>query len=464
MGSYDNERPPQKNLFDEIDPQWAWSQWSPSGDDPWNRQRAAHLHRRAGFGASKADLDNSVAKGFEATIEQFFAAPPENDPLMRESEQLARTIVAARDPKQLASWWLRWMRFAPRPLIEKMTLFWHGHFATSADKVPDCELMYQQNQLLRNHALGDFAKLAHGIAKDPAMLLYLDSAYNRKAHPNENFARELVELFCMGEGNYTEKDVQELARCFTGWEIRRNRFRFNPYQHDDGLKSIFGSNAIRSGEEAIDLVLQQPAVPRFLVAKLFKFFVADEPAPPPELLEPLTKRLIDDRLNVKGVVEQIIMSRLMFDPRIIGRKIRSPIELAIGTLKALEATTNFRFLADSIQLLGQNVFYPPSVKGWDGGRAWINSSTMVGRANLVYALMQNEATRFAGGSLEDWARKQGASDVASFIDVVVSQCMAVAPPNAGLENILRQAKDWRGNAAWTKIIGVLAALPEMQLG
>src|SRR5262249_43543969 len=199
-------------------------------------------------------------------------------------DELATAVLATGDPKQLAAWWLYVMLNTPFPLLERMTLFWHGHFATSADKVNDAALMMQQNRLLRRCALGDFRVMVQEISRDPAMLMYLDSATNRRAHPNENYARELMELFCLGEGNYTEKDVQELARCFTGWEIKLGKFRFNQFQHDSGAKTVLGKTDVFVNGESIGWILEQPQASGFIAGKLFMHVVYGERSTEPELV------------------------------------------------------------------------------------------------------------------------------------------------------------------------------------
>ena len=250
--------------INEIDPQWAWSRYEPSADRPWDRAVAAHLYRRAGFGASRRELDEAVGRSPAEVVEQLASTEGAAATMQADLDQLAETLLATGDSKNLSAWWLYAMLAAPNQLLEKTTLFWHGHFATGAEKVTDMRLMYEQNRLLRQHALGDFAALAQAISRDPAMLIYLDSATNRKAHPNENYARELMELFCLGEGNYTEQDVQQVARCFTGWEIRRGKYRFNRYQHDTGEKAFLSQSGEFGGEDAVRIVLQQRSAPRFI--------------------------------------------------------------------------------------------------------------------------------------------------------------------------------------------------------
>lgn len=423
------------SLWDEIDPVWAWSPYQPSEDMPWNLARVAHLFRRAGFGASTTELKQAVEQSPHEVLAQLISLPPAGDPFERESEELAQSLLATGDPRQLAAWWVHRMLYTPSPLVEKMTLFWHGHFATSAEKVNDAELMYQQNRLLRSHALGDFSQLAQAISKDAAMLLYLDSATNRKAHPNENYARELMELFCLGEGNYTEQDVQQAARCFTGWEIRRKQFRFNSYQFDNGEKLLFGKRGPFTGEQAVELVLDRPEMPRFIVRKLFRFFVADEPPPPDTLLEPLARQFREMGLNVGQLLHRMLGSQLFFSPYAMARKIRSPVDFSVGLLRSLDGAANVRMVAQECAKMGQALFYPPNVKGWDGGRAWINSATLLARANCVRAILKDSNTRFGGGGLLDLARRYGADQPPAFVAWLANLLLAV-PLSASVESDL----------------------------
>lgn len=448
--------------LDSIDPAWAWQPWTPSTEEPWDRRRAALFFRRAAFGASAVEIDHALKGSFEKLLDDVFSAgkSPEFE---EQSAAIAKSVLATGDSQQLARWWIHRMLYSPDHLREKLTLFWHGHFATGAEKVLDSQLMFEQNELFRKFALGDFREMVQSISKDPAMLIYLDSVTNRKAHANENYARELMELFCLGEGNYTEVDVQELAKCFTGWEIRRKQFRFNGYQHDEGLKSILGNPSIESGEQAIDHILQQPAMALFICGKLFRFFVCDEPSPPIKLLEPLAEQFRRDKLNLEGLVRTIVGSRLMMSNWSLGKKIRSPLELVIGFLRTLEASTGLDRLVDRLREIGQGLFYPPNVKGWDGGRAWINSSTLVGRANLIHFFVNHETTRFSGGSLANFAAKLSGQDAERFL-ISLDELLLAQPLQEGQrKSILQKAVSLKGDAMYREILGLFATLPIVQL-
>ncbi len=453
------------NRISNVDSDWAWSRFEPNDHQAWDVSLAAHLYRRAGFSAETSELEAAAEESPADTVDRLLRGGATSTSFQTESESLAETLLAGGNARQLAAWWLRSMLRTPHPLLEKTTLFWHGHFATSAEKVEDARAMYRQNQLLRRYAMGNFAALTHQVARDPAMLIYLDSATNRKSHPNENFARELMELFCLGEGHYSERDVQELARCFTGWEIRRGKFRFNRYQHDTGEKNILGTTGTFPDADAVDVVLAQPEASRFIVGKLIQYFLFDEPTPSPELIEPLAVELREHDWNVGHVIGRMLSSNLFFWEHCIGRKVRSPVEMAVGLLRALEGSTNTVQLAEELVHLGQGLFYPPNVKGWDGGRAWINSSTLLGRANVVGRLVRDEKTRFGGGDLATYFEGSGATTGEAVVAKLEDLLLAVPIPGDARKQLVglidRGSGDQSGRIA--NVIHALSTLPEFHL-
>ncbi|QDS96534.1 hypothetical protein FF011L_53460 [Roseimaritima multifibrata] len=389
-----------------ADPTWAWQPFEPTADRPWDRSLVSHLYRRAGFGADLPSIEKAIDRSPADVVNELVASNREQSDFRATADALANATLAGGDPAKLSAAWVYRLLYTPNQVLEKLTLFWHGHFATGAEKVKDARMMWNQNQLLREHALGNFGDLAMKISHDPAMLIYLDSAINRKAHPNENFARELMELFCLGEGNYSEKDVLELARCFTGWEIKNKKFRKNRYQHDSKEKSVLGQSGNFDGEDGVRIVLEQPAAPKFIARKLYRFFVCDEPRPTDAMLQPLADLLREHDFEVAPVIARILGSNIFYSTNSVGRKIKSPVELVIGTLRCLNATTNTQRVAKGLRNIGQGLFYPPNVKGWDGGRAWINSSTLLGRANLVADILDSNTTRFDGKSLSEYLHTQ----------------------------------------------------------
>ena len=445
-----------------IDPEWAWAEFRPDTDTPWNLRTAAHLFRRAGFGATQSELSDAVSKSPSEVVKELLTGP-EPDSFVAEMKSLSNAAIATGNVQQLSAWWAYRMLSTPKQLLEKTTLFWHGHFAISAEKVTDGNLMLMQNELLRSFAFGDFSKLLLEISRDPAMLVYLDSATNRKSHPNENYAREIMELFCLGEGNYTETDIRELARCFTGWEIRREEFRFNRYQHDSGTKTIFHKSGDFGGEEGVQIVIEQKSAPEFIAAKLVRFFVMDEPQPTAELIEPLAKELRESGMRIQPVLWRILTSNLFYSPYSVGRKVRSPVELAIGLLRCLEGTTNTFDLAEAMLTLGQGLLYPPSVKGWDGGRTWINSSTLLGRSNLVRTLITNDRTRFGKTTLQEYLATQKVTNPRAIIDYLETILFAVSIPDAAKERVESLMKS-HGNKGLHEGVHALCTIPEFQLG
>lgn len=456
-----------------VDPRWAWSPYhgdstqSPNGTTvSWNRRAAAHLFRRAGFSATSEELDTAASTSPSDVVrEMVTTADAAAESEASRTDEIAAAMLATGNARNLSAWWLHRMLNTPHPLLEKMTLFWHGHFATSAEKVEDAQLMFNQNQLLRRHALGDFQQLTQEIARDPAMLIYLDSATNRKAHPNENFARELMELFCLGEGNYSERDIQELARSFTGWEVKRHKFRFNRYQHDSGTKTILGKTGSFGGEEGTAIVLRNSAAPQFIARKLIRWFVMDEPAAPVTLVTPIADTLERTNFRISAAVEQILTSNLFFSDLAIGRKVRSPVELGVGLLRSLEGSANLQKVSEALAKLGHAVFYPPNVKGWDGGRSWINTSTLLGRANLVGGLLRDEKTRFVRGTMESLLKTNGLTKSHDAVRWFEELLLAVSLPDDVVARLtlLFEQSEGTENARLITMTQALCSLPEFQL-
>ncbi len=367
--------------------------WSPIELDHLTLAGAAHLFRRAGFGANLSELTAATKLPLTEVVEGLLTTTGAE---FEQQSQIMKTVIQAGNlPVHLPAWWLYRFMQSPCQAWEKLVLFWHGHFATSAAKVNSALMMLTQNETIRRAAYGPFESLVLEISRDPAMLIYLDSATNRRNNPNENYARELLELFCLGLGNYSEIDIRELARAFTGWEIQSGRFAFNQFQHDPTLKRLLGNANIESGEQAVAWIVQQPAAAKFIAQKLYRFYVSDL-TPDPEVLQSLAAILRENKFEIRPTLRTMFTSRIFFSKTAYGQKIRSPVELAIGLLRCLSATASPVQLASNLSGLGQSVFYPPNVKGWDGGKRWINSATMIGRINLIAEILNHKETRFVG--------------------------------------------------------------------
>jgi uncharacterized protein (DUF1800 family) len=273
------------------------------------------------------------------------------------------------------------------PLTERMTLFWHNHFVSSQQKVRPARLMYAQNATFRAHAVGDFRALLHAAATEPAMELYLDSVQNRRGAPNENFAREVMELFTLGEGHYSEQDVKEAARAFTGWSLDRDSgtFLFRPRLHDDGVKTIFGKRGNFDGDDVLDLILARPETSRFIVDKLWREFVSPEP-------DPAAVARIAERFRASGYDVKVALRGLLLDPAFWARDnrgtlVKSPVELVVGTLHSLQLSPRAGLpYALAAAGMSQNLFAPPNVKGWPGGERWINTTTLLARKQFLERL------------------------------------------------------------------------------
>ena len=348
------------------------------------------------------------------------------------------------------------MLHSANPLEEKMTLFWHNHFATSNAKVRSTEKMEAQNEIIRKHALGNFRRLFNDMARDVAMLVWLDGNANRKRYPNENFAREVMELFSLGVGNYTETDIQEAARAFTGLHVREDEFWFNKHQHDNSSKTVLSKTGAFKGDDILELCLEQPACARFLAKKLLKAFV--QPDPDKELIEALAERIHTYQFEMTPVLRDLLGSRAFFAASARRSLIKSPVDLVLGAFKAFGGRCH---LANSVQLmsdLGQNLFEPPTVKGWEGHRQWINSATMLQRANFAAA--------FAGS--KRYGQAEVLSPTATSIEATIDHWLDLllggeAPEDSRSELIAYGNEIGHTQDAPRGIVHLIMTMPEYQL-
>ncbi len=333
-----------------------------------------------------------------------------------------------------ATWLSNRMLKTRRPLQEKLVLFWHGHFATGNEKVRDYQKMLGQFEMLRAHANGNLRDLLIGIGKDPAMLIYLDNRQNYKGHPNENFAREIMELFSLGVGNYTETDIKEAARAFTGWSLDNDSagFLYRPNLHDEGDKTLFGRTGKFKGEDVVDILIEQPACARFIARKLYRFFVREDVSK--ELEEQLAASLRSHKYAIAPFLEQVFLSRDFYSPPSYATQIKSPVHLVISTYKKLglkDAPTYPKFSAITSGL-GQEIFYPPNVKGWDGGRTWINPATVFQRQNVArYILFPEEVPIVKDAHLIGSRRLSGDFIHNQFLEMAERGDYASFPKNDG---------------------------------
>lgn len=384
---------------DKLDPTWAWQPYQPSDKMPWNLERAGHLYRRASFGANFGELQTAVNDGPKKTIDRLLQGGEQakQDAFEKDSQYLAKAISEANNADQLSAWWLYRMLKTQHPLREKLTLFWHDHFATSNAKINNAGFMIQQYQLLYQFAQGNFAELLKQMSYDPAMIIWLDIKDSRKGAPNENYARELMELFSLGIGHYTEKDIREAARAFTGYVIENNKATFKANRYDGTEKSVLGKKGKFKPDDIVALCLAQEASPYFIVGKLFRFLISETVKPTPELIRPLALSFRKSGFDFGALVETMLRSNLFFSEDAYRSSVKSPVEFAMGLLRGLECDNiQTTALSNALEQLGQRVFYPPSVAGWDSGAAWLNGQTLLYRQNLALALTSTQDSRFLG--------------------------------------------------------------------
>jgi uncharacterized protein (DUF1800 family) len=399
----------------------------PLADGKWNFRTAAHLLNRAGFGGAPAEIEKLEKRGLDGAVEFLvdyekvpdpteapeWAQPnPERLKEFAEAREFRKKLQSAtpeerkeleakaremrrmqqrdqgRQMVELRGWWLDRMAKGPRPLQEKLTLFWHGHFATSVQKVKDTYLMYLQNETFRRHGSGDWLEMLKAVTRDPAMLIWLDQAQSRKQQPNENYAREVMELFALGEGHYTEKDITEAARAFTGLVVNRleQSSDYRPNQHDDGEKTVLGKTGRLDWEDVLEQIVAQPQAAKFICARLWSFFAAENPSE--ELVAGLAAIFRKNNNQFKPVLRAIFRSEEFYADSVVRTQVKSPVQWLVGGARMLErelppAPVATNMLAN----LGQNLFAPPNVKGWDGGVTWITTNNLLARYNLAESLV-----------------------------------------------------------------------------
>jgi uncharacterized protein (DUF1800 family) len=369
-----------------------WSLYVPGAEAPWDLRRVVHLHRRAGFAAAWDELHRDLADGPEASINRMLDGRARMggvpDGFEDTAALLADAAVASNDPARLKAWWVYRMAFGPDPLGERLTLLWHDHFATSNRKVDDLAAMRRQNDTFRRLARAPFGDLLEAAVRDPALLAWLDAPANRKGHPNENLARELMELFTLGIGHYAESDVKEAARALTGWTVADGAFRVVAARHDEGEKTILGRPGRWSGDDLVRMLREHPATASRLARRICGLFFG-EGAIGGDAVAALADDLRAHDLDVGRAVATVLRSRAFFAAANLRSRVLGPVEFVVGPVRALEMIDeppSTLVLADWAARLGQDLFYPPNVGGWSGGRSWLTTRALIGRANFAAAL------------------------------------------------------------------------------
>jgi len=473
----------------------------------WDYDKAAHLIERAGFGATPVEIERLASMTPEAAVDQlvnfhsvdnstipaFDASPiwdPGMDPFPKsraDAVRIARETGSsmgvamlpageqrrlqpvvnkffyglrsnAIETQRLAVWWAERMLVTRRPLEEKLTLFWHGHFATGNTKVRDTRMMLRQNEMLRANAAASFRDLLAGILTDPAMLVYLDNGENRKGHPNENFGRELLELFTMGVGNYTEQDIREASRAFTGWTNDALEFRFDAATHDDGQKTFLGRTGAFNGDDIIDIILDTPVTGDYISAKLYRFFVREDLDDQTRLALGATFR--DGGYELKPWLRRVFLSRDFYSPASYATQVKSPVHLVVSTyrklgLSALPTIPDFGRLTAR---LGQTLFSPPNVAGWAGGRTWITPALLLERGNLFREVLLPDTDGF-------WAPDRALPGIYARVGQRIEQGMNItaATQEGDAESSLLADRDEDYNTRYGGYMGYVMAYDRLNL-
>ncbi|MDP9173788.1 MAG: DUF1800 domain-containing protein [Planctomycetota bacterium] len=397
------------------------SPYQPTESDPFDATKAAHLLSRATFGGTPEEIEKVRAMGPQKAVDWLMDFPdaPAEEQNRNDTPDLSSiagyptdfralaTMLVGKTPDEkkefqqmlqqanreaivaTTNWWINRMANGAYPLQEKLTFFWHGHFTTSAKDEREALLMWRQNELLRRHAAGNFEPFVRAISRDPAMLDYLNNNQNRKAHPNENYARELMELFTLGIGNYTENDIKQAARAFTGWGHDGTDFVYRKPQHDSDSKTFFGRSGNFDGDDIISIILRHPACPKFIAGELFKFFAYDDAEP--ALADALGQTFFDNQYEIRPLLRTILTSKAFYGPRSVGVQIKSPVQLVVGTIRTLGLKIPpTQAIMAALNQMGQVPLMPPNVRGWPGGAMWINTSTLFIRYNTAVWLTGGE--------------------------------------------------------------------------
>lgn len=499
----------------------------PIEEGAFGHAQARHLLWRAGFGGTPSQVRTLEGWGPTRSVDhllnfdevQGYPVPKADDfdgTIMREPTEEERRAfrLAARNQdedtlarirlerqrreqadrgqvRDMQRWWLKRMIETPRPLEEKLTLFWHGHFATGYRTIENSYHMFQQNQMFRADAAGNFGELLRGVIRDPAMIKYLDNDESRKQQPNENLARELMELFSLGEGNYAERDIKEGARALTGYSFEGNAFKFREERHDKGAKTILGKTGPFDGDGFAAAILSKRACAQFIALKLYRYFVNDamgieESSRKPEMratreiVDELADTLVASKYELKPMLRKLFLSKHFYDAANMGAQIKSPAQLVVGAVRSLGTPVrDMGILNDAMDLMGQSLFYPPNVAGWKGGRSWINTSTLFVRQNILAFLLTGRLPQgvdptsesqpydpmplLAPLALEGEAATKDAQRVAAYL------LRTLIPVVAGetYEQELRKYAASHGNEVTPEVVtGMLAlitAAPEYQL-
>lgn len=388
------------------DPAWAWAAYRPDAERPWDLRLAGHLYRRAAFGGNWSQLQQALSDGPQATVDRLLRPNADLAAFDRAQDAYEKAAAGASEAAGAAAWWLRRIIESPHPLQEQLTLFWHNYFAISNARVKSAALMRRYVQLLRRQALGNFETLLTELMSEPAVFAGLGARAGRKARPNRFFARVLLEQYTLGAGNFPETAVDETARAFTGWFVSQEDLRFIAREHQAGTKPNLPADATANapeppgeaeGTEAARALVRRPATAQLVVRKLYRWLISETSPPAEPLVAPMAADFGKD-FSIGKLVGTMLRSNLFFSPVAYRQKLKSPVEFAMGILRPLGGMVSTLRLAGDLADLGQELYAPPTVKGWAGGRCWLNRFTVLGRARLAQSLLTNADAY--GGNLD----------------------------------------------------------------
>jgi Protein of unknown function (DUF1800) len=450
-------------------PQGLWAPYVPDDKAAWDLRRVVHLHRRAGFAATWNELQRDLKEGPAKSIDRLLDGNAREGVPDNFGAVAGQLTSGAGAPERLKAWWLYRMYHGPDPLGERLTLLWHNHFATSNEKVRDVGAMRRQNELFRELGRGPFGELLKAVVHDPAVLIWLDAPANRKGKPNENLGRELMELFTLGVGHYTEPDVKDAARALTGWRVKEGAFHEWAPDHDDGEKTILGKTGRWSGDDLVKILLEHPATAHRLAWRVCDWLMGEK-AVSAAALDALAEGLRKHDLDVGWAVETVLRSCAFFVEANLGTGVLGPVEFVVGVARALECfdpPPSSLVLGEWAARLGQDLFYPPNVVGWPGGRAWITTQAIIGRANYAAALVAGElAARTVPLDVVALAGKHGRGRDLEDILAFSAELLTGSAPNAAwLERVLAAlgSNAQREPKTARTAVALVAASPEVQM-
>jgi uncharacterized protein (DUF1800 family) len=446
-----------------------WAPYVPGDDVPWNLQRVVHLHRRTGFAATWSEIQRDLKDGPKASLDRVLAGKSATEGVAGEFQKIADLLgeaaTASGDAARLKAWWVYRMLFGPDPLSERLVLGWHDHFATSNLKIENLAYVRRQNELFRKLGRGPFGQLLAAVVRDPAMLMWLDAPSNRKGHPNENLARELMELFSMGIGHYSEKDVKEAARALTGWSVKDDEFAEIAAAHDPGEKTILGQKGRWKGDDLVRMVLDHPATARRLAWRNCELFLGEKALKTADI-GALAAGLRSRKLDIGWAVETVLRSQVFFAAENLGNRVLGPVEYVVGAARALELfepPSSTLVLAEWCAALGQDLFYPPNVGGWPGGRSWLTTRALIGRANYAASLVDGQRVG-RPNAMDALAlpRRHGEKDVVAYYTRLL---LGMEPTESWRARLEAGVKVKGGDEAEKarRTVALILAMPEAQL-